>query len=169
MSQKVVVPKITSSLSPESERIIRDFLFAHPVGVLATVDGNKPHATTVYFGSSEDFVITFTTKVETKKNKVLSGNNSTYLVTFDASSQTTAQVIGRAVEITDFVDAKNAFDATVDAATKTSEDGVPPIAKLYAGKYIAYQLVPERINLAIFASPEPGSYDLYQTIEFAAI
>ncbi len=158
--------KETASSSESNQRIY-DFLKMHPVGVLATVDPNgNPNATVIYYSVDEYFKAIFITKRDTKKNDNLQHNNHLQLVAYDASSQTTAQITGIAIDITDTSEADEAFNATLKAAVRTSEAGVPPISKLYAGQYVAYHIEPKQIRMAVFARPDPGGYDIYETIDF---
>jgi len=153
--------------SSESNKGIYDFLKSHPIGVLATVDPNhNPHAVVIYFSVDEEFMITFITKRGTKKSDNIERANHVMLVAYEASSQTTAQITGLAEEIVDAVAAKKAFKNMLQAAEQTSESGDPPITKLYAGQYIAYRIKPIQIRMAVFIRPDPGGYDMYETIEF---
>ncbi len=153
--------------SSESNRRIYNFLKVHPVGVLAMVDpeGN-PHATVIYFSVDEEFNITFTTKRDTKKHDNLKHNNHVQLIAYEASSQTTVQITGIAKDISHEPEASEAFSNTVRASMQTSGADVPPISKLQAGHYVAYKLSPKQIRMAIFARPDPGGYDIYETIDF---
>jgi general stress protein 26 len=156
--------------SSESNQRVYDFLKSHPVGVLAMVDPNgNPHATVIYFSIEEDFSISFTTKRDTKKHDNLQHNNHVMLVAYEAETQTTTQVIGTAEDITDAQQAQETFTNTQIAASETSEEaGEPPISKLYAGEYVAYSLKPAQIRMAVFARPDSGGYDMYETIDFAS-
>ncbi len=65
-----------SVVSSENNRRIFEFLQSEPVGVLATTNQDgSPQAAVIYFSVDEDFVITFTTKSETKKYTNLQNNN----------------------------------------------------------------------------------------------
>lgn len=150
----------------ESNQRIYNFLKSSQVGVLATADHEGiPHAAVIYFSIDENFMITFTTKQETKKHSNLQENKNVMLVAYEASSQTTAQVAGVVEDITDTDAAQAAYGMTLRAARETSESGVPPMSKLDAGKYVAYRLVPASIKMAIFVRPDPGGYDIYETVE----
>lgn len=151
----------------EHNRRIFEFLSSHPIGVLATVDqAHKPHATTIYYAVNEDFSVTFTTKRDTKKHAVLDTNPNVCLVVFEAFSQTTTQIEGVAEEMADQAAAIEAFGNTLKAAMQTSDAGVPPISKLFAGNYIAYCIRPSSIRMAVFRRPDKGEYDMFETIEF---
>lgn len=154
--------------STESKRNIFEFLKSNPVGVLATVSPEgKPHAAAVYFSINEKFKITFVTKLETRKYNNLSHNNNVMLVSFEPKSQTTAQITGQAEEITGIPDeAMQALRSTIWAALKTSETGIPPTSKLLAGNLTAFRIEPTQIRMAKFMRPDPGGYDIYETINF---
>jgi len=158
-------PKPTAHTSESSKRIY-DFLKLHSVGVLATVDPNSdPRATVIYYAVDEDFNITFTTKRDTKKHDNIQHNNHVQLVAYEASSQTTVQITGIAEDISDTPEANEVFSNTLKAAIRTSEAGVPPISKLYAGHYVAYRIKPKQIRMAVFIRPDPGGYDIYETLD----
>jgi general stress protein 26 len=158
---------VESSASIESKRRIRDFLTLHPVGVLATIDPNdNPHASVIYFSVDDDFNILFTTKHDTKKHDSLKHHNHAMLVTFEAESQSTVQITGVAEEITDSRDANEAFKGTLKASLQTSEAGIAPISKLYAGQYVAYRLKPKQIRMAIFSRPVGSGREIFETLDF---
>ncbi len=153
----------------ESNQRIYEFLKTHPVAVLATIDPNgNPHATVVYFSVDERFNISFTTKRDTKKHDNLKRNNHIMMVAYEALTQTTAQITGVAEDIGDTAEAAEVFKNTLRASMQTSEAGIPPISKLYAGQYVAYRVRPVQIRMAMFVRPDPGGYDLYETIDFTA-
>lgn len=134
---------------------------------MATVDPNgDPRATVIYYTVNEDFTITFMTKRDTKKHDNIQHNNHVQLVAYEASSQTTAQITGIAEDISDTPEANEVFNKMVTAAIRTSEAGVSPISKLYAGHYVAYKIAPKQIRMAVFIRPDPGGYDMYETLDF---
>lgn len=156
-----------SSTSSESNQRIYEFLKQNQLGVLATVDPNcNPHATTIYFSIDREFNVTFITKNETKKHDNLIRNNHAMLIVYEPVSQTTVQITGVAKTIGNKVEAAQVFIDTLKTSRATSESGIPPISKLYAGEYIAYKLKPVQIRMAVFMRPDPGGYDMYETIDF---
>jgi general stress protein 26 len=155
--------------SEESKERIYEFLKEHTVGVLATVDpDNNPYASTIYYSIDEDFNLYFTTKKDTQKSDNITHNNKVMVVVSESFTQSTAQFTGFAEIVTDESDVFEIFTNTVHAAMKTSEAGVPPISKLYAGSYVAYKIKPEHIRLAVFLRPDPGGYDVYETADFSS-
>jgi general stress protein 26 len=155
------------TISSESSQRIYGFLQTHPIGVLATVDPNgNPHATVIYFAINDKFEIGFVTKVETKKHDNIKRNNHVQLVSYEASSQATVQITGMAEDISDSPEASDIFTNTLRTSIQTSEAGIPPISKLLAGNYVVYRLRVKQIRMAIFARPDPGGYDIYETIDF---
>jgi pyridoxine/pyridoxamine 5'-phosphate oxidase len=160
-------PHIASSTSEESKRRIYMFLAHQPIGTLSTVDPNgDPHGAVIYYSIDKDFNITFTTKRKTKKFDNLSFHNHAMLVVFEAMSQTTVQITGTVEEITDTDESDSAFRSMLANSMATSEAGLPPITKLQAGTYVALRLKPLQIRMAVFARPDPGGYDMYESIEF---
>lgn len=157
-----------SAESSETNRRIYDFLRVHPIGILSTVSPEgKPHGAAIYFSVDEGFDVTFTTKRGTQKHNNLENKNQAMITVYEAATQTTVQLIGEAEVIHDTSDAQEAFKNMVKASVRTSEAGIPPIAKLNAGDYVAYRLKLQQIRMAVFARPDPGGYDLYETIDFS--
>lgn len=134
------------ALSQEQRKKIHDFMTKHPIGVLATVDSNgDPHASAIYAGVDKDLNVTFTTKRDTAKHANIQKHHTVMVVIYDAATQTTVQLSGQAREATNLEEIQHIFHATLEAAEQTGEDAVPPIAKISAGSYIAYKIVPDNI------------------------
>ncbi len=130
-----------NNLSSGDRSKISDFLDSHPVGVLATVDkNNHPNASAIYFSVDNNLRVTFTTKRDTHKAQNIAHNNRVVLVTYDSENQSVVQVSGMAEVITDIEEAQKIYQGTVQAAKQTGEDIVPPVAKLAAGPYLAYEI-----------------------------
>jgi general stress protein 26 len=154
-------------LDSETNRDILDFLQNNPVGVLATVGSdNSPHAATMYFSIDLNFISTFTTKRETTKSNNIRHNNSVMLVVFDAATQTTVQITGSAVPIENSNEHENAIHEMLKNSAKTSEAGVPPIAKLTAGELVTYKIMPKQIKMAVYMRPDTGGYEQFEIIDF---
>lgn len=135
-----------NELNHEEKTKIHDFLDSHPVGVLATVDkSGNPHASTIFFTVDDDLNLMFTTKRDTHKHENIDGNSAVMLAVYDAESQTAVQVSGTAVEETDNDTIQKIYHGTLRATKRTSEDIVPPIAKIAAGPYVAYKVQPSDI------------------------
>jgi nitroimidazol reductase NimA-like FMN-containing flavoprotein (pyridoxamine 5'-phosphate oxidase superfamily) len=157
-----------TAASPESTQRIYDFLKTHPIGVLATVDPNcDPHAAAVYFDVQQDFEITFVTKRDTRKHDNLRYKDHVMLIAYEPHTQTTVQVTAAAEELSEGEEAQAAFRHMLETAERTSEAGVPPISKLYAGYYVTYRLHPVQIRMAVFIRPDPGGYDMFETLSFS--
>jgi len=142
-----------------NDRILH-FLSAHKTGVLSTVDPNgSPHASVIYYSIDSFFTIRFQTKRRTQKNINLSNNNHAALVVFDEPSQTTVQITGVASEITDEAKASRVFRTTLRASLGTSQSGIPPLAKLNAGDYVAYELKPQDVRMADYGRWVHGTHE----------
>jgi pyridoxine/pyridoxamine 5'-phosphate oxidase len=165
--------KLLNQLSKVTTKDIRvlNFLNNHKSGVLATVSNNKmPHASVIYYHIDSTFTITFLSKARTQKSQDIKRNPNATLVIYDEASQTTVQVQGAVFELTDSKAVSDVFRNTLRASLITSKLGVPPIAKLNAGQYIAYKLAPSEIRMAVYARPDSGNYErLFETIELAPI
>ena len=155
--------------SDETKQAVKDFLATHQTGVLSTTDDDGgPRAAVVYFSVRDDFSITFATKKETKKHANLQRDPRAMFVVYEESSQSTVQVQGHAEVITDPGEAKRVIDQVANIASTTSESGELAVSKLEAGGFVAYQLLPAQIRMAVFARPDPGGYDIFETIYFDA-
>lgn len=138
-----------NDISAEDRSKIVDFLYSHPVGVLATVDENgNPDASTIFFSVTKELQVTFTTKRDTRKHSNISRHSKVILVVYDAESQSAVQVRGTAQEETDEIQAQEIYRGTLRASQQTGEDTVPPIAKIAAGPFVAYRIAAETISLA---------------------
>jgi hypothetical protein len=157
---------MTDKLSDRQQRIY-NFLATNPVGVLSTVtpDGD-PHGAVIYFTIDKNFVISFLTKTGTRKYDNLKRHSHVMLTVFEASTQATTQITGEAVEITERYDTNSVAGAIIGASMKTSAAGLPPIAKLQAGTYVAFTIKPVQIRMAVYARPDSGGYgELFESIE----
>lgn len=158
---------LSSRAVNESADRIYNFLKQQPIGTLATVDPNgDPHAAVIYYFIDQAFNITFATKSKTKKFDNLQHNNRAMLTVYESLSQTTVQITGTTSQIDDINESETVFRKMLEVSMQTSVSGMPPISKLYAGKYVALRLKPVQIRMAIFARPDPGGYDMYESVEF---
>lgn len=156
-----------TALSSETNLRVYDFLKSQLTGVLSLVDPNgNPHATVIYFSVDNYFNCYFITKHDTKKFDSIVHQNHGMLVVFDAQSQTTAQIKGVIEDISDSPIARHVFNTMKTTAEGKSDSGVAPISKLFAGEYVCFKLRPRQIRMAVFARPDPGGYDMYETIDF---
>lgn len=155
------------TMTDRQQRIF-DFISHHPSGVLASVDPNgEPHAAVIYHTiSDEDFSVSFLTKSGTKKYDNLVRNNHVILVVFDPVSQTVAQVIGEAHELTSNDEINDVAALVSKASLETSPNRVIPIAKLDAGEYVAFRIDPKQIRMASYGrSDTAGSTGIFESIE----
>ncbi len=157
---------IASKYSNRKQRI-HDFLSQTAVGVLSTVNPDgEPHGVVIYFNINADFGITFLTRSDTRKYDNLKHHNHLMLTVFDVVTQTTAQITGRAVEITDSYEINQVAASMLAISLKISEPGLPPISKLESGDYVAFTIQPVQIRMAVYARPDPSEYtELFESIE----
>lgn len=159
--------KIDPEKFSDRKQRIYNFLRTNPIGVLSSVtpDGN-PHGTVIYYKIEEDFTVSFITKAQTRKYDNLKRNNHIMLTVFEPKTQTTAQINGLAIETTDSYEINAIAGAIQAASLKTSDAGMPPIAKLDAGDYVAFKIKPVQISMAVYSRPDPGDYsELFESIE----
>lgn len=158
----------TQATMSDRQRRIYQFIKANPTGVLASVDPNgEPHAAVIYHVIDDrDFGISFLTKKATKKYDNLIHQNRVVLVVFDAARQTVAQVFGKAEEVTKPETINLIANAVNQASLKTSKQGILPIAKLEAGDYAGFRILPTQIRMAVYTQPKSGNgHDAFESIE----
>lgn len=151
----------------DKQKSMRNFLLHNPIGVLSTVspDGD-PHGAVIYFVFGEDFSASFLTKSGTRKSDNIKHQDRVTLTVFEPASQTTAQITGRASEITNNDKINSIASNVLRISLKTSEAGIPPITKLEAGGYNAFKIDPVQITMAVYSKPGSGGYtELFDTIE----
>jgi general stress protein 26 len=138
-----------SQLTPEQRKKIIEFLKAHPVGVLSTVDGDgNPNASAIYINVDDELSISFTTKRKTRKYENIARHNKIALVVYEAANQTSLEVSGSAEEVQDEETQRKIYRATLHAAERTGEDVVPPVAKIAAGEYVGFTIKADNIWLS---------------------
>jgi uncharacterized protein YhbP (UPF0306 family) len=160
------LPKKSRPLTERQDRIY-SFLKGNGVGVLASIDPTgMPHATVIYHTIDQDFTMWFLTKTNTNKHANLLRDNRVMLVVFDPVSQTTAQVSGNAFEVRNGQAINDIAAAIFMTSLKTSQGGIPPIAKLNAGEYTAFKIKPEEIRMASYIRPDSGEYEsIFESLE----
>jgi nitroimidazol reductase NimA-like FMN-containing flavoprotein (pyridoxamine 5'-phosphate oxidase superfamily) len=135
----------------ETEDKIFDFLQDHKTGVLATVDpNNMPHASVLFYTIDKTFAARFLTKKGTRKSDNLRHNNHAMLLIYDEKSQTTAQITGIVAEIKDNDETHQVFLNALRASLHTAESAIPPISRVDAGEYVAYELKPAEVKMNVY-------------------
>jgi uncharacterized pyridoxamine 5'-phosphate oxidase family protein len=160
------LPKANLETLSERQRRILHFLDTTRVGVLTSVDPNgNPHGSVVYFAASEGFALSFITKQNTKKADNILKNNHVMLVVFDPSSQTVAQVTGKAVKVAN-KQGVNAIAAAIFMTSISDSKHLPPIAAIDAGDFVAFRIEPDQIRMATYGAPESGDHrQIFESIE----
>jgi nitroimidazol reductase NimA-like FMN-containing flavoprotein (pyridoxamine 5'-phosphate oxidase superfamily) len=157
--------KIQSTTSDETLSIVNDFLQTHRSGTLATADAAaNPHGAVIYFTYNGDYSFSFVTKTETQKYKNIEENKSVALVIYDEEEQASVQVTGYVKVIDDKDESYQVISKSFKYSAEVSHRELPPLEKLFAGEYVALRLIPQVIKMAVFARPESGDDELYETI-----
>lgn len=157
--------KIQSTSSPETIDIVNNFLQTHHSGTLATADGAaNPHAAVIYLTFNEDYTFSFITKTETQKYKNIEENKNVALVIYDEKEQASVQIVGHVEVIDDKDEMQKTLNKSFRYSAEISRRELPPLEKLFAGEYTALRLIPQAIKMAVFARPESGDDELYETI-----
>ena len=152
---------------PERQQRIYDFLKANPIGVLSTVNrSGQPHGSVIYYSIDENFTVSLLTKSKTRKYQNIVTNPEVVITIYEPSSQTTAEITGKAHQVKDSFEINSIAGSILGASLKTSDSGLPPISKLEAGNYVAFNIKPKQIKMAVFARPDPDDYlGIFETIE----
>lgn len=150
-----------NTFSDRQKRIFT-FLRENPIGVLSTItpDGN-PHGAVVYFRVDKDFTVSILTKTDTRKYDNLVHNDHAMLTVFEAATQATVQITGRAEELLDSYEVNGIAGTILGISMSTSDSGVPPISKLDAGEYTAFRIRPVQVRMAVYARPDSGGMVSY--------
>lgn len=157
--------RVESTSSPETVSIVNDFLQTHHSGTLATADSAaNPHAAVVYFTFNDDFTFSLITKTETQKYKNITENNNVALSVYDEKEQASVQVVGHVNVIDDKDEMQKVLNKSFKYSAEVSHRELPPLEKLFAGEYVALRILPQVIKMAVFARPESGADELYETI-----
>lgn len=151
--------------SAVAKRIFKE-LSSQRVGTLGVNDKSNPHLSAVYYHVNDECVISFATKTSTKKHQLIQKNGNVQLLVFDEGRQITLQVTGIAHEVSDQSLRNKIIDNTYWTAAK-SADQAPPIAKVHAGEFVAYQILPLRITMAHFLPEENADYATFEALDFA--
>ena len=151
----------------DRRRRMYDFLHEHPVGVVSTTDPDgNPHGAVIYFTVDKNFIIRFMTKKQTRKYDNLIHNNRMMLTVFEPLTQSTIQFEGTAIEREGQNATNEVATSLFDTPLATSDSGLPPLAKLQAGAFTTFRVIPILIRMAIYARPETGDYnELFESIE----
>ncbi|MBL8160084.1 pyridoxamine 5'-phosphate oxidase family protein [Candidatus Saccharibacteria bacterium] len=133
------------------EERIRTFLQEHKTAVLATVNARGvPHATALYYALDDEYTIRFLTKRGTRKSSNLVQNPQVSLVVFDEGRQISVSIAGQAVRVRGEVETHEAFLRTLRASLHTADSAIPPVSRLDAGDYVAYELRPAEIRMQTY-------------------
>ena len=149
----------------KSRERISEFLNKHNVAVLATADSNnKPHAAAVYITFDRQLNIYFVTKKGTQKSRNLKANAQAAIALYDQAAQTTVQVEGLVVEVTEPDQQEWVFNDIWNIAFKISRTG-PPTTRMTAGGYIVYKLLTPSLRIARFNVSLPNDdEDIFEVV-----
>ena len=139
---------------------IADFLMSNHLGVVSTASpSGVPHAAVIHFVNDADLNLYFITKENTEKDKNLQHNPNVAMAVYDARTQTTLQITGKAAVDKDPQKFMNVFTQILKISMDMSEGATPPVSKLKNGEYRLYVLRPDKIRIAEYTKPERGDLD----------
>ncbi len=145
-----------------SKQDIIDFITIHPLGVVATANSaGYPHAATVYFLVDTDLEIYFITKEHTLKSMNIEQNPLAAIAINDDKNQQTLQAHGQVEQIHDENLRADLYKKVQELNADTSQSSLPPIAKLMAGDYVLYRLIPKELRLANYLNPDAGNTEIF--------
>ncbi len=131
-------------------------------GALATVSSRGvPHVATVYCVVNEALQIAFVTRVESRKFKNISHNNTVALAFWDEETMSTIQLTGKAKRVENLAQEQELFYQLVTLRFKDRKAPTPPM-QLYekgASEELAIFLVtPRELTYANFEMKPNGRY-----------
>ena len=130
---------------------VHEFLNAHPVGVLSTVDNGKPWGSAIYFVADEEFNCFFITRVDTLKFKNIDKNAEVALTVADPEAQTTVQLSGTVSKVPANQIMDVAFHKIAAVQPKSESGWAPPIMKIHKGDYMVLQITPSALQYANYS------------------
>lgn len=162
----IVHPHQAAQYSERQKRMY-NFLHQQHVGVLCTVGPDKnPHGAVVYYAVDQQFMVRILTKTGTRKYDNMVHNDHVMLTVFDPDSQTTAQITGVAMERSEAGVVSEVARMILTETRHAKGNGLPPIAKLQAGRYTTFAIKPVQVRMAVYARPHAGDYrTMFESIE----
>ncbi len=133
---------------------LAQYLNDHPLAVLSTVTpAGKPHGTTLYAGSDAQLNIYFMTKTGTTQYANIQAMPFVALTASAEDRQTTLQVHGHAIEVTDPEEGNAVFKVLHDIH-RHSRDFRLPISKLNAGTYVVFRIAVDDATLTEYEATD---------------
>lgn len=156
---------IISTSSSESEAIIRDYLDTHRTGVLATSDAiGNVHSAAIYFDISINMHLLIATKKETQKYRNIIENPVFAMTICDEYEQTALDISGHIRELYNPGARLRTINNMTRQSLEKSGREIPPIEKLSAGDYAAFELCPLVIRLGVYARQGEENAEIFETL-----
>jgi len=137
--------------SAENYEKIREYISAHPIATIGTVDSKgDPRGAAVYICPDDQrHIIYFLTKNETDKYKNLIAHETVSVTVVNPAGNSTLQATGKAFTVRDAHALDLITKRMVDANPEVSE-WIPPISRLEAGQYVVVGINLSHARLAEF-------------------
>lgn len=143
---------------------ILTYIDRHPVAILGTLNHDgTPLGSAVYVCRIEDkrHMIYFLTKNETAKFKNLRERPHVSLTIANSHENSTLQARGMAHEIQDPATINVVMEKIAQAHHTSSEEWLPPIAKIRAGAYVIVGIQITHARMAYFKGMEIGDEHIF--------
>lgn len=147
-------PSSKPSLKPTKiTKSVLEFLQAHEVGVISTIDrGGNVHGAAIYYLVYDPETIYFITKLQTNKAQNLLVNGQVALTVYDEHKLRLAQIQAYAEQEADKLVASDVFSKLIKSRNYEGEERLPPITQKNAGEYICVKLTPTSISYQDYKS-----------------
>lgn len=139
------------------------FLKQRTTGVLATVEGGKPHASTVFYVCDDDFNIYFVTLFASRKFQAVRGNPVVAFTVSDRDVPQTVQIEGVAAELT-HNDEKRAHMADLVKVLTANSRYYAPLTRLDPSEIVMLWIKPSWVRWGDFASAVSGNEHIFSEI-----
>lgn len=166
MGVKITYSRCMSVELTEDRERVREFLREQNVGVLSTISADgSPDAAVVYMAINDDLTLSFMTKANTTKHTNIQKDNRVAITIFEPKYQTTVQIKGNAKVVNSRKGQQKIFDELLEISMQSSGEGMPPITKMKDDEYVAYQVTPTFMRMAVFSRPEQDGHDqIFETV-----
>lgn len=167
MALRALLGKTQPKPLTDRQRRIYSFLQSQHVGVLSTVTPDRnPHGAVIYYLVDNELTVWFVTKKSTRKYDNIRHNNHVMLTVFEPHSQTTAQILGKAIEHSSETVVSRVCDEIFKNVAVPHEHQLPPIVKVQAGALTAFAIKPVDIKMAVYSKPDPDDHEqLFESVE----
>ncbi|HEX6258588.1 MAG TPA: pyridoxamine 5'-phosphate oxidase family protein [Candidatus Saccharimonadales bacterium] len=143
------------------------FLEKHKLGILSTASASgEVWGTAVYFIINEKFDCYFFAHTQDRKYRNITQHPQVALTVVDDAAQTTVQMSGKAVEVTESDELDMAYSELAQVRPPGQLSWVPPVSKIHGkGEIEILRLTPDALQFSVFKpAAKPSSSHVTQII-----